>query len=68
MKNSDFRRLFMGRLFLNLGDSLVYMICMWYLYQVTQDSFYTGVASVLFSLPVLLGMFWGPIVDRRDQR
>lgn len=68
MKNSDFRRLFMGRLFLNLGDSLVYMICMWYLYQVTQDSFYTGVASFLFSLPVLLGLFWGPIVDRRDQR
>ncbi|MBF0805898.1 MULTISPECIES: hypothetical protein [unclassified Streptococcus] len=54
MKYPDFRRLFMGRLFLNLGDSLVYMICMWYLYQITQDSLYTGIASFLFALPALL--------------
>lgn len=68
MKYPDFRRLFMGRLFLNLGDSLVYMICMWYLYQITQDSLYTGIASFLFALPALLGIFWGPVVDTWNQR
>lgn len=67
-KNLDFRNLFFGRLFLNLGDSLVYILFMWFLYSYTKDSLYTGIAGFFFTLPSFIGIFWGPIVDKSDNK
>lgn len=58
----------MGRLSTNIGDSLIYLTFTWIIYRITRDSFYTGVASFLFSMPVVLGALWGPIIDRRDKK
>lgn len=68
LSNLDFRNLFIGRLFLNLGDSLVYIIFMWFLYNMTGDSLFAGIAGFFFTLPPFLGIFFGPIVDRKDHR
>ena len=67
-QNMDFRNLFLGRLFLNLGDSLVYILFMWFLYDFTKDSLFAGIAAFFFSLPSLFGIFWGPIVDNADNK
>ncbi len=68
LSNLDFRNLFIGRLFLNLGDSLVYIIFMWFLYNMTGDSLFAGIGGFFFTLPPFLGIFFGPIVDRKDHR
>lgn len=68
LSNLDFRNLFIGRLFLNLGDSLVYIIFMWFLYNMTGDSLFAGIGGFFFTLPPFLGIFFGPIVDRKDNR
>lgn len=68
LSNLDFRNLFIGRLFLNLGDSLVYIIFMWFLYNMTGNSLFAGIGGFFFTLPPILGIFFGPIVDRKDNR
>ncbi|GAB2025360.1 MFS transporter [Lactovum odontotermitis] len=67
-KNTNFRNLFLGGLFTNFGDSLVYIVFMWILYEITKNSLYTGIAAFFFSLPTVIGIFWGPVVDRFDNR
>lgn len=64
LKDINFKYLLFGRLFLNLGDSLAYIIFMWYAYSLSQDSLYTGIASFIFNLAYCLLIFWGPVVDR----
>lgn len=60
----NFKYLLCGRLFLNLGDSLSYIIFMWYAYNLSNDSLYTGIAGFVFNLAYCILIFWGPIVDR----
>lgn len=67
-KNPNFRNLFLGGLFTNFGDSLIYIVFMWVLYEITKNSLYTGLAAFFFSIPSVIGIFWGPIVDRFDNR
>ncbi|PEL09950.1 MFS transporter [Bacillus sp. AFS017336] len=62
--NKDFSFLFTGRLLTNIGDNLYNVAIMWLVYELTNNSFYTGLAGALAYLPELLAVFVGPIVDR----
>ncbi|HET7324555.1 MAG TPA: MFS transporter [Halococcus sp.] len=63
-RNRNFLRLLFGRLVTNAGDSLYTIAGMWLVYDLTQSSFYTGIAGALFLLPPALQFISGPLVDR----
>jgi MFS family permease len=63
-RNSDFGRLFAGRVVTNVGDSLYFVAAMWLVYDLTNDPFYSGVAGFLTLAPSALQFLAGPLVDR----
>lgn len=63
-KNWDFLRLLFGRLVTNAGDSLYTIAGIWLVYDLTQSSFYTGIAGALLLLPPALQFLSGPLVDQ----
>lgn len=63
-RNANFRRLFLGRLVTNAGDSVYFIAAMWLVYDLTGSPFYTGVAGFLIQAPQALQVFAGPLVDR----
>ncbi len=67
-RNTTFRRLFVGRLVTNMGDSLYYVAAMLLVYELGGSAFYTGLAGFLTLAPVTLQFLTGPLVDRWDLR
>lgn len=67
-RNITFRRLFVGRLVTNAGDSLYYVAAMWLVYDLGGSAFYTGLAGFLTLTPQALQFLTGPFVDRWDLR
>lgn len=65
--NGAFYRVICHRVFINLGDSLFYIILMWILYDLTKDPFYTAIGGFMFSLSDVLNFFAGPVIDRFDK-
>ncbi|MGG0177174.1 MFS transporter [Gottfriedia acidiceleris] len=63
-RNKNFRFLFLGRLITNMGDSLYTIASMWLVFQLSHNTFYSGVAGFLTELPSILAIFIGPIIDR----
>ncbi|QDP39487.1 MFS transporter [Radiobacillus deserti] len=63
-KNRNFSFLFIGRLITNLGDSIYAIAAMWLVFNLTNDPFYTGLASAIVFIPQLFGFIFGPLVDR----
>ena len=63
-KNWDFLRLLFGRLVTNAGDSLYTVATMWLVYDLTGSTVYTGIASSMLLLPMVLQFISGPLVDR----
>ncbi|WP_232703475.1 MFS transporter [Halobacterium wangiae] len=68
LADRNFRRLFVGRLVTNAGDSLYYVAAMWLVWKLTSDPVYTGVAGFLTMGPSALQFLLGPLVDRWDVR
>ncbi|ADH07720.1 MFS transporter [Bacillus thuringiensis] len=64
LKNRNFRLLFLGRIFTNIGDSLYYVAAMWLIYKLSGNPFYSGLAGFLTLLPSALQFLTGPFVDR----
>nr|WJK63767.1 MFS transporter [Halobacterium salinarum] len=64
LTDTNFRRLFTGRLVTNAGDSLYYVAAMWLVWELTHDPFYSGVAGFLTMGPSALQFLFGPLVDR----
>lgn len=64
LRNADFRRLFLGRLVTNAGDSLYSVAAMWLVYDLSGSTAYTGLAGFLVFAPQVLQLFVGPLVDR----
>lgn len=62
-----FRRIIYHRIWINLGDSLFYVVLMWVLYDLTKDPFYTSMGGFMFSLSDVLNFFCGPVIDRSDR-
>lgn len=68
IRNTAFRRLFVGRLVTNAGDSLYYVAAMWLVYDLSGSTFYTGLAGFLTLAPQALQFLTGPFVDRWNLR
>jgi MFS family permease len=68
LADTDFRRLFTGRLVTNAGDSLYYVAAMWLVWELTHDPVYSGIAGFLTMGPSALQFLFGPLVDRWDIR
>src|SRR5699024_7667163 len=64
IKNKDFNILFSGRLLANFGDSLYGIATMLLVYQLTNSSFYSGVALCLTSSVGLVQIFISPIFNK----
>lgn len=62
--NRNFRRLLLGRLVTNAGDSLYLVAAMWLVFDLTGSSFFTGIAGFLTQFPRALQFLLGPLVDR----
>lgn len=68
MFNKNFFVLFFGRIIANVGDSLYAVASMWLVYELTQSTFYTGVAGFLTLSPVAFQFLIGPIIDRVNHK
>lgn len=68
VRNTTFLRLFLGRIVTDTGDSLYYIGAMWYVWELTGSTFFTGLAGALVQLPNLLNFLVGPLVDRWELR
>lgn len=62
--NRNFRRLFLGRVTTNAGDSLYLIVTMWLVHDLTGSTLYTGLAAFLLTAPNALGFLFGPLADR----
>ncbi|UVE51304.1 MFS transporter [Haloferax larsenii] len=68
VRNANLRRLVLGRLVTNAGDSVYAIAAMWLVYGLTGSSAYTGLAGFLTMAPQALQVFAGPLVDRWSLR
>lgn len=62
MFSRNFRNLVSTRLILNLIDSLIYMVVIWYAAKVS--SRLEALLLLAFSIPQSLSIFFGPLIDR----
>lgn len=67
-QNRNFRRLLLGRVITNAGDSLFYIAVMWLVFEATGSELFTGLAGFLALAPQALQFFAGPVVDRVTTR
>ncbi|WP_336821969.1 MFS transporter [Staphylococcus capitis] len=63
-KSLNFCILFVGRTINNLGDSLYYVLSMWFIYHSTHSSYYSGIAGFLILLPESFQFLVGPIITK----
>lgn len=64
----QFRRLLVGRLVSNAGDSIYYVASLWLVHHLSGSELYTGVASFLIMIPGTLSFLVGPVVDKVSVR
>ncbi|MFC7072256.1 MFS transporter [Halovenus rubra] len=63
-RNRNFLRFFMGQFVTNAGDSLYSVATLWLVFELSESTFLTGLASSMLLLPYLLQIIAGPIIDR----
>ncbi|MDC3424431.1 MFS transporter [Aquibacillus sp. 3ASR75-11] len=66
--NKNFKSVFALGLFTNIGDSLFFIVTMWYIANNSSISLYAGIAVFLFTLPETLLIFLGPFIDRLNPK
>lgn len=62
------KRLLWGRLVSSSGDSLYEIAIIWYVFELTESAFYTGIASALVMIPKSLNFIAGPIIEVLNKR
>ena len=68
MWSKNFTLLVSGRIFTNIGDSLYAVASMLLIYELTGNSFYTGLGGFLTTAPYLLQFFIGPLIKQERYR
>ncbi|MGX7417999.1 MFS transporter [Carnobacterium gallinarum] len=61
--NKNFKSIFSIGIFTNIGDSIFFIVTMWYIANHSTSSFYVGLVVFLFTLPETLLLFFGPFID-----
>ncbi|MCM3005884.1 MFS transporter [Priestia koreensis] len=64
IRNKNFNSIIIIGLINNIGDSLFFIVTMWYVANNSNVSIYAGLAVFLFTLPETLLIFIGPLIDR----
>ncbi|OAN15493.1 MFS transporter [Exiguobacterium undae] len=57
-----------GRTASSLGDSLYQIAVIWYIYELTGNTIFTGAAVACISIPQVFNFLFGPLIDRADKR
>ncbi len=65
--NSNIRNLFLGRLISTSGDSLYQIAVIWYIFDLTKNAFYTGLAVAIVMIPMSFNFLLGPIVEELNK-
>ena len=63
-KSKNIRSLFVGRLISTSGDSLYQVAVIWYVFELTHDAFYTGLATATVMFPKSLNFLFGPLIEK----
>ncbi|MDE4083571.1 MFS transporter [Planococcus maritimus] len=66
--NKNIRNLFLGRLISASGDSLYEIAVIWYVFDLTKNAFYTGVAAAIVMLPKCFNFLLGPLIEEMNKR
>lgn len=67
-KNRNFSILLSSRFIANVGSSLYAVAAMWLVYQLGGSTFYSGLAMFLTSIPAVLQVFLGPLIDQLNPK
>ena len=66
-KNKNIRNLFLGRLVSVSGDSLYEIAVIWYVFELSQNAFYTGVAAAIVMIPKCFNFLLGPLIEEMNK-
>lgn len=66
--NKNIRNLFLGRLISTSGDSLYEIAVIWYVFDLTKNAFYTGVAAAIVMIPKCFNFLLGPLIEEMNKR
>lgn len=64
----NFWKLLAGRSLSTIGMSLYTVSLIWYIYHLTQNTFYTGLVGFLALAPMMFQFLIGPLVDRMNKK
>lgn len=68
MINQNFRNLFLGRSVSNIGDSLYSVGLSWYIFALTNSSFWVGILNFALFLPNLFSFMLGDLIESHNKR
>lgn len=66
-KNKSIRNLFFGRLVSTSGDSLYEIAVIWYVFELSQNAFYTGAAAAIVMIPKCFNFLLGPLIEEMNK-
>lgn len=67
-KNNNARNLFIGRVISTSGDSLYRIAVIWYVFEISHNAFYTGLAAAIVMVPNVLNFIFGPIIEQLNKK
>lgn len=67
LANKNIRHLFLGRLVSTSGDSLYEIAVIWYVFELSQNAFYTGVAVAIVMIPKCFNFLLGPLIEEMNK-
>lgn len=65
--NKNAKLLFLGRLTSTFGDSIYRIAVIWHVYYLTNDTFYTGLATAFTMVPKVFNFLFGPWVEYHNK-
>lgn len=68
LNNLAIRNLWLGRLISVSGDSLYEVAVIWYVFELTGNPFYTGLAAAIVMIPKTLNFLFGPIIEELNKK
>ena len=68
LKRNTIKFLLAGRTVSTLGDSLYQIAVVWYIFELTQSTIFTGIAIASISIPQALNFLFGPVIEKMNKR
>jgi len=66
-QNGNFRNLIFSNVFNNVASGIFGIFILWAIHAQYQNVIYTGIATAIFSVPMMLSFLIGPFVDRSSK-